>query len=55
MSDKTTIQISKETKDRLDKCGAKGDSYQRIVERLLISYEKAKEAVKLACTGGTSD
>ena len=55
MSDKTTIQIDKKIKARLDDCGKKGDTYQEIVERLLISYEKAKEAVKLACTGGTSD
>lgn len=35
MSDKTTIQISRETKDRLDKLGMKADTYDNIITRLL--------------------
>ena len=34
--DKTSIQISKETKQQLDKVGNKGDTYDSIVRRLLI-------------------
>lgn len=32
---KTTIAISIETKERLDKLGEKGDTYEKIVKRLL--------------------
>ena len=35
MSDKTSIQVTKETKDWLDKLGMKGDTYNDIVIRLL--------------------
>ena len=36
----TTIRLSMETKNRLDKLGAKGDSYEDIVKRLLDLAEK---------------
>ena len=36
----TSIQISKETKALLDKLGAKGDSYEDIIIRLLESQKK---------------
>jgi len=35
MSDKTTIQISKELKAKLDKLGKKGDTYEEIIKILL--------------------
>lgn len=31
----TTIRLSQETKDRLDKLGNKGDTYEDIVKRLI--------------------
>ena len=31
----TTIQVSKETAEKLAKLGAKGDSYDAIIQRLL--------------------
>ena len=36
----TTIRISQETKNRLDKHGGKPDSYEDIVKRLLDEIEK---------------
>ena len=41
MSEKTSIQISKETKDRLIKLGIKGDTYDDIILRLLDRLKKA--------------
>uniref|UniRef100_A0A6M3LCC0 Uncharacterized protein n=1 Tax=viral metagenome TaxID=1070528 RepID=A0A6M3LCC0_9ZZZZ len=35
MSDKTSIQVTKDTKDRLDKVGMKTDTYDAIIQRLL--------------------
>jgi hypothetical protein len=35
MGDKTTIAINIETKKRLDKLGDKGDTYDKIVSKLL--------------------
>lgn len=35
MNDKTSIQLSRETKARLDKLGIKGDTYDDILCRLL--------------------
>ena len=32
---KTTIQVSTETKDKLDKFGRKGETYDQIVQRIL--------------------
>jgi len=43
MSDKTSIQVTQETKDRLAKLGLKGDTYDNIIQRLL---DKLKKAVK---------
>jgi len=40
MSDKTSIQLSSETKDRLKKLGLKGDTYDTIVCRLLDKVGK---------------
>jgi len=37
---KTTIELSKETRDRLKKLGKKGETYDEIIRRLL---ELAKE------------
>lgn len=36
--DKTSIQISRNTKEKLDKIGNKGDTYDSIVRRLLEKY-----------------
>ena len=38
--EKTTIQISLDNKNRLDKLGGKGDSYDDILTRLLDKIEK---------------
>lgn len=35
MNEKTTIQVTVKTKDRLDKIGIKGDTYDDIINRLL--------------------
>jgi len=35
MSEKTSIQITRETKDRLDVIGLKKDTYDDIIRRLL--------------------
>jgi hypothetical protein len=46
MADKiTTIKLRQKTKDELAKLGAKGDSYEVIVRRLLQHY-KFKKAGK---------
>ncbi|MHC1602380.1 MAG: DUF7557 family protein [Methermicoccaceae archaeon] len=39
MGEYTTIQISKETKERLAQLGRKGDTYEAIIRRLLDAYE----------------
>jgi transcriptional regulator len=38
--DITTIQISKSIRDRLKELGKKGETYDEIIERLLLSAEK---------------
>jgi len=40
MSDKTTIQIDKSTKLKLDTIGNKGNTYNDIIEMLLEYYAK---------------
>ncbi len=43
MSDKTSIQISKEMKARLDKLAAgKGDTYEQIIARLIAQVREEK-------------
>jgi len=39
----TTIQISKETRDKLKELGKKGDTYDEIVKRLLKLAESRTE------------
>lgn len=36
----TTIQISKETRERLKRVGYKGETYEKIIKRLLIGQER---------------
>ena len=43
MSDKTSIQISRDTKDRLDKLGIKGDTYNGVITRLLDRLKKGRK------------
>ena len=38
--ERKTIAVSPETKDRLDKQGGKGDSYDDIIKRILDIVEK---------------
>ena len=40
MSDKTSIQVSQETKNRLTQLGLKGDTYDDIIRRLLDKHSK---------------
>lgn len=40
MKEKTTIQVSMETKDRLTKLGIKGDTFDDIIQRLLDRLKK---------------
>lgn len=42
----TTIQISKETKGRLDSIGRRGETYNNIVCRLLSLHDRNKKAIK---------
>ena len=42
MSNKTSIQISKELKAKLDKLGNKGDTYEDIIKRLVEEHGKRK-------------
>ena len=37
---KTTIQVTKDLKDVLTKIGSKGESYNQIIERLIVYFEK---------------
>ena len=39
--DQTTIQISKETREKLKKVGRKGQTYDEIIEKLLEISKKA--------------
>jgi len=39
MSKNTTIALKKDTKQRLDKLGGKGDTYEEIICRLLAFYD----------------
>jgi len=48
MSDKTTIQVSAETKERLDAIGLKKDTYDDIVRRLLDQQVRKKKTKKEA-------
>ncbi len=45
MKDKTTIQITKELKDKLDSLGKKGETYEEIITRLLL--KTAKGGIKI--------
>lgn len=40
--DPTTIQVQKDTKLSLDGLGRKGDTYDEIIKRLIIFYERGK-------------
>lgn len=40
MMDKTTIWISKELKEKLDKLGQKGDTYEDIIGKLIKNDKK---------------
>ena len=46
MSEKTSIQVSRETKERLTKLGIKGDTYDNIILRLLERQSKTNRAPK---------
>lgn len=41
VDDITTIKVKRDTKERLDKLGAKGESYDDILVRLLNSCEES--------------
>jgi len=41
--EKTTIQITKVTRDKLKNLGKKGDTYDEIIDSLLQQKEKMKE------------
>lgn len=42
MADKTSVQVSKETKGRLDAIGMKKDTYNDIIRRLLDQAARKK-------------
>ena len=39
MSGKTTIQVNRKTKNRLNELGNKGDTYDSIIQKLIENYE----------------
>lgn len=39
---KTSIQISRETKEKLDKLGKKGDTYEDIIKQLIERKKPSK-------------
>ena len=41
MSGKTTIQVSRETKTKLNEMGKKGDTYDSIIQKLIKNFEDA--------------
>ena len=41
MNGKTTIQVSKETKRKLNEIGKKGDTYDSIIQKLIENFEDA--------------
>lgn len=41
----TTIAISEEVKERLRATGKKGETYEKVLVKLLDSYDKRKEPV----------
>jgi len=38
----TTIQVTVETRDKLQSLGSKGETYDEIIQRLVKSYENKK-------------
>ena len=46
MTEKTTIQVSKETRNRLDAIGMKKDTYDDIVNRLLDQQARKRKYKK---------
>jgi hypothetical protein len=38
MSETTTIQISKETRDALKEIGSMGDDYNKVIQKLIAEY-----------------
>jgi hypothetical protein len=47
MSDFTTISIKRETRDRLQRYGRKGESYEEILNRLLDLLKLYQEQIQL--------
>ncbi|MGQ0535389.1 MAG: hypothetical protein ACT4PT_04900 [Methanobacteriota archaeon] len=45
MKDLTTIPLTKPTRDRLRKMGAKGETYEEILVRVLDSYDEVHAEV----------
>lgn len=39
MSETTTIQITKETRDALKKIGSMGDDYNKVIQKLIAEYK----------------
>jgi len=46
MGDITTVKLSKETKKELAKLGAKEETYNDIIRRLIQSYRKNPERLR---------
>jgi hypothetical protein len=38
MSETTTIQITKETRDALKEIGSMGDDYNKVIQKLIVEY-----------------
>lgn len=47
MSETTTIQITKQTRDELKKIGTMGDDYNAVIEKLIKEYKDYKHKSRI--------
>lgn len=47
MSETTTIQITKQTRDELKKIGSMGDNYNTVIEKLIREYKDYEHKLRI--------
>ena len=47
MSENTTIQITKETRDALKEIGSMGDDYNKVIKKLIDEHKEHKYKLKI--------
>lgn len=47
MSENTTIQITKETRDALKEIGSMGDDYNKVIKKLIDEHNEHKHKLKI--------